>query len=429
MREPPRISVFVKLLGLFGVSFVFVFGGAIGIHLLSSAVPNIDVSLVNVEYYTAGLIAEIGEPPSVGRAAEIAERTGLDIAIIGPGVRWSNDEGLLEKAAEIGTGGTDSLLRFRELGDWIVRIPGGPYQFYFSEFHSDARFSATISILMIAVIILALGFSYATVRLLLKPIREMDAVAQEFGVSDWKRRVRVTGNDELAALGTTMNAMADRIESYIESMSGLIAAISHEFRSPLTRMKLSLEFIEDPKLRESLNEEIVALDRITETLLEQRRLDAGAEGVLKREWVKLQEWTDGLRGPYEHLAVPVRWKASFDGEAVFIDRGRMDLAVRNLIENALKHAPESPIRIEIMAKAKTVLIEVSDEGPGMAPRLLARIGEPFMLGDPSRTGSRKNGGYGLGLSMVRAIVEAHGGSLTAENRSPRGFSIRIELPR
>jgi signal transduction histidine kinase len=426
VKNLPSDSIFIKLLGAYGAAFLIILAGAVAVHVFASSVPNIDVSLDNVRYYSEGLAAEIGIPPSAEAARRIADETGLDIAILGPDFEWSNDEDLLDKARR--SPGNEDFERFRfpEIGDWMVRLNSGRYRFFFAEFHADLRSSFLIWILMSINVAIALAWSYFMVRLLLKPLRDMDAVAREFGVSDWKRRTAPRGNDELARLGRTMNGMADRMEDYVASMHELIAAISHEFRSPLTRMKVALELTDDRRLKESLSEEIGALDRLTGTLLEQKRIAAGA-GSLRLEPVFLGGWLAEACAPYGQLAAPIVPEVRGQDVRVRIDPARMTMAVRNLVENALRHAPGSPISVVARTGGGQASIEVSDLGPGMPEAILKRIGEPFLLGERSRTGDRSEGGFGLGLSIVKAVAEAHGARFEARNTEPRGFSVRITL--
>jgi signal transduction histidine kinase len=310
----------------------------------------------------------------------------------------------------------------------MIQIRRGPWRYCFYEFHSDYRLTLAIWLILGCAVLTALAVSYALVWRLLKPVRDMNRVALEFGVSDWKQRVNPRGHDEFAVLGRTMDSMADRIEGYIRETHDLLAAISHELRSPLTRMKVALEFIDDERIKESLDEEIRVLDRLTGDLLEQRRLTT-QPGALHREPTSLAAWIETATAPYRRAAVPVRLEIEGDDRTVSVDQARMDLAIRNLVENALRHAPGSPVTVRLrIGKGAAFSVEVADEGPGMPEDLLGRLGEPFLLVDSARSGSRRSGGFGLGLSIVRAVAEAHGAAFSARNLSPRGFAVTLAFP-
>jgi signal transduction histidine kinase len=422
-------SIFIKLLAIYGLAFLLIAVGAGVAHVFSSASPNIDISLDNVRYYTELIIDEIGDPPDIRTAERVAMEAGLKIAIFGPDIEWASEGALMERARSYVDERAFSRVIFQEVGDWMIQVRRGPYRYCFYEFHSDYRLTFFIWLLMSTVILSALAISYALVWKLLKPVRDMNRVALEFGVNDWKQRVNPKGRDELAVLGRTMDSMADRIEQYIKSIHDLLAAISHELRSPLTRMKVALEFIDDQRVKESLDEEIRGLDRLTGALLEQRRLST-QPGALHREPVALHVWIAEVLEPYRHAEVPVRLEIEGPEKTLQLDRARMDLALRNLVENAFRHAPGSPVTVSLRAETNdgdAFTVEVSDEGPGMPDDLLSRVGEPFLLVDPSRSGSRLKGGFGLGLSIVRAVAEAHGAVFSVRNRSPHGLSVTLDF--
>lgn len=426
MRKFLASSIYIKLLAAYSVAFVLIAVGAGITHVFSSASPNIDISIDNVRHYVEMIIAEIGDPPDIDIAQQISIETGLDIAIISPDLEWSSDSRLLEKARTYADERPFSRIVFREIGDWMIQVRHGSYRYCFSEFHSDQRLTLFLWFFMSAMILSALAISYILVWRLLRPVRNMIGVAREFGVNDWKQRVNATGSDEFAVLGRTMDSMADRIEQYIKSIHDLLAAISHELRSPLTRMKLALEFTEDQRVKDSLNEEIETLDRLTGALLEQRRLTT-QPGALYREPVALHAWVAAAMEPYLQAGLSVRLVVEGEDRTVQLDRSRMDMALRNLIENALKYAPDSPVEVNLKSgsSGNGFTVEVVDRGPGMPEELLNRLGEPFLLVDPSRSGSREHGGFGLGLSIVRAIAEAHGAVFSARNLSPRGLAVTL----
>jgi len=428
MKNAAGRSVFFKLLIVYGFAFLVILVGALVTQLLSASATNIEVSLRNVRHYTSLLVAEMGSPPDPAIAERITRGTGLDIAIVGPGLSWSSSRELLEQANFRDDDAADAMADFREFHERFFIVNQGGYRYFFKELHADQRYSLFLLVLMSITVVAALAISYILVRRLLQPIRTMTRVAQEFGVSDWKERVRPKGQDEFATLGRTLDSMADRIEIYIASMHELLIAISHELRSPLTRMKVALEFIDNETIKTSLNEEIDALDRLTGSLLEQKRL-ATQGGGLHRESLDMTDWLRQACAPYQakaafKLALP-------PGQLpAAIDATQMGLALRNLVENALRHAPGSPIFISLAAnstKDRSFSLEICDEGPGMPADLMARVGQPFLLANASRTGSRAGGGFGLGLSIVVAIVTAHGGSFHVHNRQPRGFSAIIEI--
>jgi signal transduction histidine kinase len=196
-------------------------------------------------------------------------------------------------------------------------------------------------------------------------------------------------------------------------------------------MKVALESIGDGRVKKALDKEIDTLVRLTSALLEQKRLTT-QQDVLNTEEVALHAWIAEACEPFRRSGAPIRVVLDGrDGTARF-DRTRMDMAIRNLVDNALAHAPGSPIVVELRTVGTAegaFVLEVRDEGPGIPDQYLKRIGEPFLLVDKARSGTRTRGGFGLGLSIVRAVAEAHGAAFTARNLAPCGFAVTLSFGR
>jgi len=427
MNTPPMKSVFFKLMTAYLVAFFLIAGGAGLVRFFSATSLNMHISSRNLHYYAETLTDRIGIPPAPAEAQKIAGETGLRISIEGPGILWSSAGDLVDN--ESGIFHRDDMWSFFSgVDEPYIEITKSGYNFYFRDFHADHHMSFIIWLIMTGSIVAALVTSYLMVRHQLKPLHEMYEIALDFGVSDWKKRVRPKGSDELATLAGAMNSMADRIEEYIHSMHDLLAAVSHELRSPLTRMKVALEFIDDKNARESLNEEIDTLDRLTGNLLEQRRL-ATQQGTLNYEEVDLHSWVEEVCRPYFIKDCPLSVSHSGSDRKLLLDRSRMDMALRNLIENSLCHAHGTPIRISMDTTGpQGFILGVSDGGPGIPDELIKRLGEPFLLGDTSRGGTRSGGGFGLGLSIVKAVAEAHGAVFYAENLHSGGLLVELRYP-
>lgn len=426
MKIHPVRSIFFRLMTAYLVAFLLIISGAVMIRIFSSTSRNLDISSVNLSLYADLLTERIGSPPSLSEAGNIAVETGLHIRISGPDIQWSSSESLIEDEFEL-MDEDDLWHLIPGVEEPSFTVVNSGYHYTYSDFHADRQLSLMIWLIMSGSVVTALVISYLMVHHQLKPLREMNEIAMDFGVSDWKKRVNPKGSDELASLGRAMNAMADRIEEYIHSMHDLLAAVSHELRSPLTRMKVTLEFISDKGARDSLNEEIDILDRLTGNLLEQRRLSL-QQGFLNYEKVNLRLWLDEVCSPYLNKGCPLSVRYEGPEREYLLDRSRMVMVLRNLIENSLRHAPGAEIRIALETTATPgFTLVVSDEGPGISDVLLKRLGEPFLLGDTSRAGIRSGGGFGLGLSIVKAVAVAHGAEFSAANLSPRGFEVRLRF--
>ncbi len=427
MKVHPAKSIFVKLFAAYMIAFLLISLGVVLIQILSASSPNTEISIRNIRYFASTLAGEIGTPPDVKTARNIADKTGLQIKIIGSNLKWSSEGDLMDMDISTSDGNDGDWHFFPWAKDLSTTIKIGDFAYTFNDFHADYHFTVLIWIIMASSILSALSISFMIVRHLLKPLRKMNQVALEFGLSDWKKRVNPLGTDELATLGRAMDGMADRIEKYIHSMHDLLIAISHELRSPLTRMKVSLEFINNKRIRESMNEEINTLDRLTGNLLEQKRL-ATQPNILNRNEFQLQAWALSICESYQEKGLSLTYNFKGPDLTVILDQGRMDLALRNLIENSIRHAPGSSILVNLNTNDnKSFSLEVSDSGPGMDETLIDRIGEPFLIADSSRSGKRTGGGFGLGLSIVKAVAEAHSADFSVRNPETGGFSVILRF--
>ncbi len=393
-------SLYFKLLAAFGVTFlVLLITLGAGISGGFSETRN-SVFQKNLRHYAGLLAQEIGVPPDAGKAAALSAELGVDIRWAAPGEELPPRPGRQGFRATL-DGWTFSVLPrvfplTPNLEGLLWALPG------------------------CALVLLA---SWALLRRLLSPLKQMAALASSLGVSDWKARIPVKGKDELASLAATFNAMADRIEGYWTSQQALLAAVSHELRSPLTRMRVALEFVSEEKIRESLRDDILRLDRMTGILLERERLGQRPD-LLVLEPTNFPLWLDEVLVPFEKGGLVVE-RTGPPVTAVF-DRSRMGLVVSNLLENILKHAPGSPAAVR-WSPGPGLTLSVEDRGPGLPPEAWPHWGQPFRGNlDPRR--AVKDPGFGLGSSLVKSIVEAHGGTVSLRQNHPQGLVVEVHLP-
>lgn len=411
MIFPKPGSIFYKLLIAYALTIAIIAAGYGAVRIAGDTGESLDIPVENVEVYLRFLADEIGDPPDLRKAAEISGKTGLGIVIAGPNTEWSSSG----KAAN--------------QKDHYITLNDGQYAFTFILPMDRGPFVILLLTILSVFSFAAILVNYALVKRILKPLGEMDTVAREFGVNRWELRVHAKGNDEFAALGRTLDAMADRIESYVKSTHGLLRAVSHEYRSPLTRMRVALELSNDARIKGIIEEEIKLLERMTGTLLERERLSEGS-GSLSLTEVSLRDWLEAICSPYAASGLPVRSSYVGPETTARMDPARMEMALRNLIENSLTHAKGAAVSVTLSAYSagkQGFSLEVADAGPGMSEGDIGRAGEPFFTSDSSRTGSRAGGGFGLGLSIVKAVAEAHGGTVMIRPVVPHGLSVTLRF--
>jgi signal transduction histidine kinase len=286
------------------------------------------------------------------------------------------------------------------------------------------RGTGIAAVLLVLFVAVAAG-AFPVVRRLTRRLEALKQGVERFGAGALDHRVDASGRDEVAAVAASFNRAAERVEALVRSHQSLLANASHELRSPLARLKMAVEMLEaNPpeaqrsSLKHEIATDIAELDALVEEVLTASRLDAYTE--LPRDEVEL-------------LALLVEEGARVGAElapdaATLTVRGNERLlrrALRNLLENARRYAGgEITLRLARNAAGRAEL-HVCDRGPGVPEALRERIFEPFFR-LPGH--AEREGGVGLGLSLVRQIAERHGGSVRCQARDGGGSCFVIELP-
>ena len=290
-------------------------------------------------------------------------------------------------------------------------------------------FVVTVLWLGLVAMLLMIAFSvYVTA-----PLRRMSRSMDRIAAGDLEHRVPVRGRDEGAAMGRSFNAMAERVRGMIVGQKELMAGASHELRSPLTRMKVSLELLREGKggadRIAGLEADVDALDALVEELLLASRIDLGSV-PLAFESLDLADlcreaWTR-VADQAEATGATLQLRFADDARQVQADRSLALRLLGNLFENSVRYASPGKVSVSSERQADRLRITVADEGPGVDAADLERLFEPFFRADRSR--SRKTGAGGLGLMIVRRAVEAHGGHVEARRSDPRGLAVTFDLP-
>ncbi|MDX6593347.1 MAG: two-component system, OmpR family, sensor kinase [Gaiellales bacterium] len=314
-----------------------------------------------------------------------------------------------------------------------------------SDVHSTLDRLALLELLIGAIVLAAVAvIAYLVVRRELRPLRRIEDTAAAIAAGDLSRRVEnADPATEVGSLGRSLNAMLAQIEEAFEErrrsedrLRRFVADASHELRTPLTSVRGFAELFRRGAA-ERPDDLAVAMRRIeaeaermgvlVEDLLLLAKLDQGRP--LEREPVNMGGMLEELVADHRmlHPEWPIELQAAAGGDLVGDDL-RLRQAVANLLSNARSHTPPgTPIRVSLAPDGDGAMaIEVADEGPGIAPADLGRVFERFYRADPSR--ARRNGGAGLGLSIVEAIARAHGGRAEVESHEGGGAVFRLVLP-
>jgi signal transduction histidine kinase len=277
---------------------------------------------------------------------------------------------------------------------------------------------------LVAIALVVALCAWPVVRRLTRDLEKLETGVAAFGKGDLAARVSVKGKDEVAHLASTFNRAAEQIETLVRSNRALLANASHELRSPLARLRMSIENVgaDTPApVREEIARNVMELDGLVEEILTSSRLDARGGDAVKREEVDLRPIAaeECARAGAELHAGPGSERI-VRGEPRLVQR-----LIRNLLENAVRYGNGSRVEVSIHAAAEELRIEVCDRGPGVPDSERERIFEPFYR--PSGA-SERAGGVGLGLALVRQIARAHGGEAICLPRDGGGACFRVRLP-
>ncbi len=284
-----------------------------------------------------------------------------------------------------------------------------------------------IWMLVIVAVAVAVG-SYPIIRRLTQRLESLRAGVERLGEGDLSARVAVEGSDEVASLARRFNQAAERIEQLVKSHKSLLANASHELRSPLARIRMGLALMEgeaDAKVKAEIQRNIDELDQLVEEILLASRLDAREADVGTVEAVDLT----GLAAEACAQA-GAQLADSKDGQPVVVEGVPRLLrrVVRNLLENARRYSQGEitvDVRREGDGRAGVAVLRVCDRGPGVPVEQRERIFEPFYRLPGA---SERSGGVGLGLALVKSIVQRHGGSVRCEDHAGGGACFVVRLP-
>jgi signal transduction histidine kinase len=277
-------------------------------------------------------------------------------------------------------------------------------------------FFMTLLVILVSVTLLAAWSG----RALITPLRDFANAAESFSPDGSEVSLPERGPFEIRAAAGALNRMTRRIKGLIEDRTQMLAAVGHDLRTPITRMRLRSEFIPDHEIRSHMLRDLDQMRAMIDAVL--CHLRAGHSSA-KKTHLDLAVLLQTVCEEFSDLGGDVR----YEGPAHFAISGRPDdlqRAFDNLVDNALRYAGHAIVRLTHLPPL--VRIDIEDAGPGIAQADKASMLEPFVRGDKARAMNDASG-FGLGLSIANGIVLAHGGRLTLLDREPRGLTVRTEI--
>lgn len=255
---------------------------------------------------------------------------------------------------------------------------------------------------------------------LIKPLKQLAAGAKLFSSDINAASIAETGPLEVRETARSFNQMQARIKSYVEERMQLIAAISHDLRTPLTRLQFHVESLDDELQKQKALDDIRAMSAMIQSVLVLFRDESRIESLQNTDMVSLlrsvcDDVSDST-GPATYTGLQL---CTLHCRPIAIRR-----ALNNLIENAVRYGSEASVNLSVVAGK--VIISIRDQGPGIPESELDKVFVPFYRVDKSR--NRNTGGIGLGLGIAQSLIQSHGGRVIAKNDLPNGLHVSVELP-
>jgi signal transduction histidine kinase len=357
--------------------------------------------------------------PNLAEAKRMTAAAGLDLAVRyeGPDGTWSTSPWLPSIA--------EAPLHH---GPWsfgneyyVVRLPdGGAYLFVWQFRHKTMGAHHMLLMSVLGLMTATIVVAYLSIRRLLRPVRTLGDGVARLAAGELDVALPAPTRDELGAVTRAFNEMVGRVREMIRGRDRLLLDVSHELRSPLTRMRVAIELLPEGKERAGMTADIAEMEAMIAELLELERLRDGRG--LRIAPVDLAPIVKEIAETFRAriVSLPTTLAVDADGE-------KMRIVLRNLLENAVKYSlPDSaPVEVSAAVDHEHAVIRVTDDGQGVPEEDRPSLFEPFFRVDRSR--SKMPAGYGLGLSICKRIVEAHGGTISAEPNAGRGTTFTVTL--
>jgi signal transduction histidine kinase len=338
-------------------------------------------------------------PGPTGEPDVAAHRFGARGRGMGPGGRWPPGDVLV------------GSLRLSD-GSWLnFGFPLPPLQPFWE---------TRIFLLILATTLIALAISVWAVRRASAPLSVFTSAADRLGLDMNAPPLTERGPREVRQAAHAFNDMQRRLQRFVRDRIQMLAAISHDLRTPITRLKLRAELIEDEEQQRKMLADLDEMEAMIAATLAFARDEFAQE---PRAALDLAALLQTICDEAADAGVA----ASYDGPSRFAFNGRptaLKRAFTNLVENAVKYGGGA--RVALTAVGASVTVTVDDGGPGIAEAELDRVFDPFYRIESSR--SRETGGVGLGLAVVRSVVRGHGGDITLANRPEGGLGATVVLP-
>lgn len=374
-------------------------------------------------------LRDIGDPPDTVKAREILNDLGLNIRFETSNSNWtSNPEipTISELREERGFDDEKSRFTIRDKSRFyeIVRTENGYIIFAPPRPRDEIDIEKAIIPVIIMITVLA-ALLYFSLRWIFGPVKKLSEAVGQISAGNFDVLIDIKRNDELGKLADSINEMKVNISNMIKSKESLLIDVSHELRSPLTRIKLANEFVDDEKIKNKIRDDVNEMEAMVSNLLETYRTE-NVNGKLNARKTDIVLLVKDLIPKFGNALIDLN--SDLAEKIINIDKEKIETALRNIIDNAVKYSNGKPVEVTIsenpLNKDET-FIYIKDKGRGIESQEIKKIFEPFYRIDKSR--DKKIAGYGLGLSIVKKILDMHNSSVEINSKPFHGTEFKITL--
>jgi len=421
-------SIFFRMLKIFFVTGVILLIIMIILHVVHGRKEFRENFAGIISSYCRGILYDLGNPPDSLKASVYKNRLNIDIYYKGTHGCWTTSERIFPNAAK-----ADSLVKKCDIYgksncDYYLKLTNNNDSFWFRCHMFPFRPGLKTALLSLGIsLFIVLTVAYVALRQILKPVKYLIKGTQDVASGNLDVVIPCLSHDEFCTLTESFNTMLSAIRNMITQKKQLLYDVSHELRSPITRIKIALEMMPQSQNKSDIANDIKEMEIMIDEILEAARLEQ-TEIKLQAEQIDVGEFLSQVSNCYQDVLPGVAADNLQKDIIISANRNQLWKAFRNIIENALKFSSEQskPVTVSIVKNDSMVMITVKDFGTGIDKEHIAYIFEPFYRADKSR--SRDSGGYGLGLFLCKRIVESHGGKISAESTVGNGTAITVSLP-
>lgn len=373
------------------------------------------------------IIKEIGFPPDTNKARGLSNELNLGIRYETSDLKWTTNDNIpgideLKKNSDFRNDVHEFPVKTGNRMYFVHNIPDGYIIFSPPVPRDFINFEKAIIAIILIVTILGL-LLYFSLRWIFGPIKKLSEGVEEISAGNFESQIEVNRSDELGNLAKSINEMKSNISEMIKAKESLLIDVSHELRSPLTRLKLAAEFVEENKIKNMLRGDIKEMEAMVTELLETYRME--------KDQIKLNQEITDIIELIRNIIVKfsnakINFKTDLDKKEVNIDKSKIEVAIRNILDNAVKYSGGKEVDVRVFENEKNkeeTCVSIRDYGNGIEESELKNIFEPFYRIDKSR--DKKISGYGLGLSLVKKIVDMHNAVIEIRSTPSEGTEFKI----